>query len=670
MPIDTPTPVDENEENTETPEAPSGALSELFEETLVVMLEDLSGQIGMSCQPYEEYPAKPKIGIGWYTYPGRRTIYYNPYHIAERGPLYSFPIVAHEIGHHHPDIKKFQDMCSRLGPDYSHLFPDALPSAKLLRDLDNISADIYLERRNSTGIYEEMMWELNCRALAQDFLSPEDFEEHEGDFNEDNFPWEKATSPKEKSLRIQQFRAGLLLMAKFGLPPEEVFHEEVQEALEIAYAHVQTIANPNLKQVTISHKMHAQIQIYSLAAELLEKDVEEGRIGEAEEGEEGDCKSQEKGEQKEGGRDGRIKEIIKMLEKGEAKHGAKAAPVGGKPGSSGEIGEATAQIGANIDEALQGLFDKMVGFRAGALAVAPDKLRDYLAYIEQHEAQIQHFTAILTNMLLKDRVLKRKTGKRQGVMVQPGLGVQTYHQILSGDPHPPTQIGFERQLKPLVLQAALALDVSGSTYQLMDGLLGLVAIFVESIRRIHEQLLGNPRKYNFDPRRDRNPGQLELTRFADTPECILPMGNLVDLPAAITAFSDLQAMGGGTSISTALEFEYDRLTKNISHDQIVRILVLVTDGLDQGAALDAIVKKITEDPRIYFIVAGIGPNHMVQKAIIKQYQKFLNPQNAYRMWANGFQSVGPAIGEIIAFFERKLMEERAIRDQLLRKRSG
>lgn len=660
-------------------------LEDFYEGSILIVLQSLLRDTGYSMIPYPEYPEPPALGIGWYTFPGKRVIFFNPHHLENRDPYYGLMITAHEIGHHDPELVVFQEACTKMNAAYSHLFANNLPVSKLFSSLDNISADIFLEARNSRGMYNEFMWAGYCKALAEDMLPMHVLMAHDGPFTPENFPWEAAV-PKAASLLetsmvplTSYFQNGILLMAKFGKPPSGLYPPKVEEALEKAYPHILVMGDVDKSRVGLSHRMHAQVQLYGILADLANEDYGKMEELSKESDEKADCdkcdlkdlldafeqmldaqiestepKSQETTDPN--------APTVPGSEEGEGGEKGKGAGAGEGDGS---VEQVLSQMGKGIRAAMSQLVSGLISNQASQLGVPPEDLKNYLEYVNRHSALIELLSQTLIEILLDEREPQITGGHRHGFMVEPGMGAQAYLESISGDPFPPYQLSETIQVNPLRMQAAIALDTSGSMLVYEKGMLGLLATLMESIRRIHEEIQANPARYNFDLGRDAMPAQLELSTFADGPELILPMSTVLDLKESVTRFNEMQRRGGGTDTHSILEFEYDRLTA-YQDDQIVRVLTLITDALDGGEALDNIVRKITNDPRIYFMILGVGDGDDVEQYIDQTYRKHLKPEARYRFFAQGFDRIELALLAVINFFKRTLQEERHKRNLMLR----
>lgn len=647
------------------------SLEDLFEPPLLVMLESLLGDIGFACAPYKEYPNPPKGNIGWYTVPGRRTLYYNPHHVRERGPIYSFPIFAHEIGHHRPEVMALQDAIMAAGKSYAHFFRNIAPVEKIIGILNNIAADIYLEAANSQRIYRTLMENLYRRALAQDVLPEEIFTAHEGPWTRENFPWEKAV--QENAPAFQHFCNGLLLIPKFGMPPAGTFPEQVQKALEKAYQHIQAIQDTDRFKSPLAAKVYSQIKIYELAAEMVNKDLDNMQDAAMETGETladllknfEDMLDEQLG-------DHSIFQIVEDLEDGENGPGTgiPGAEEGGQKGqgqkSEGKGKEKDPQkMLQDIRDALSGIGASLLEMEAKNLGVKPEALKSYREYVAKYLASIQTLTQIFIDILLRPRELQTSAGNRDGFMIEPGMEFATYAGIITGDLEPPTMLDQFLKQKLLRLEAAFALDTSGSMFPYTAGMLGILAVLMESVRQIHETVLAQSKRYNFSPG-DPMPARLELSTFADNPELILAMSDILDLATVVKKFNEMQtAKTGGTATDKILRFEYNRLTKD-QDGSVLRMLVLITDSMDEGPALNRIIQKIVEDPRIYFLVIGVGPNKEVRASIEALYRKHLKPQYQYRVFAQGFEKIEQALIPLLEFFRKSLAIEQEKLDAQIR----
>ncbi len=626
-------------------------LEEILDPTLMVMLEAILDETGYQCLPYPEYPEPPKIGIGWYTFPGKKVIFYNPHDVEGKGPAYAFAIFAHEMGHHHPDLVKFQDTCQAMGINFAHLFKGILPIAKIIQVLNNASADIYLEERNAAargGLYHGMMSKLYRRALAQDFLreTPQVFEDYKDDLSDENFPWQEAAGGDGDSFLFQQFMNGFLLMAKFGLPPDGIFDPRVKESLKTAYESMDIIRNGNKRQVSVMQKVHAQIKIFHIAAHLVNLDADTVALNMAD-------------------ATAKMEAVLDKFLNGMEPH----AMVTEDPDSSGEpeTSDSTTDhkdLANSIKSALIDASRTIDAMQAAQIDVPPEQLADYMHYVNEYRFYIERLKEILIEFILKDREMQITPGHRDGFMIEPGMEALTYYGIMSGDFEPPTILDAKEQPRSLSLEAALILDTSGSMYPYTDGMLGLLATLMESIRMVHETVTNEPQRYNWKEG-DKMPASLELTVFADKPEVVLPMSALLSLREVVVKFNEMQKRGGGTVTHEALNFEYDRLTAN-DDDGIVRVLTLITDGQDGGPLLDKIVKKIVEDPRIYFLVVGIGPDQEVRDSIVNVYRRHFKPQSSYRLFANGYPNVLAGLSSVISFFNHALEQQKGFRDALTR----
>ncbi|MFC1615862.1 vWA domain-containing protein [Patescibacteria group bacterium] len=672
-------------------ELPS-SLEDIFDPTIRWIIEGIAGETGFNLRPYPGYPNPPKIGIGWFTITGTRTIYYNPHHVHERGPTYSLPIFLHEIRHHDKDLEAFQDSCDAVGNIASFL--SILPVKKIIKVMNNISADIYLEEKNATGPYAGFMRDLYRRALAQDVLPDEAFEEYQKDLDPDNFPWTELERSEQKYL-FQDFINFVLLMPKFGIPPQDLFKKDdiesddsidarVYDALIKAEKFIDIIKNCNQEQISLTQKVYAQLQLFNLAKELLDIDYQnmEGQSSKTEQGE-GEGEGEGEGKEKS------LSELLKDFEEflddvlnglvtisdeevdpdklialGLGGNGeGKEANEGGDDAGS-KINELMDELGNLIKSALSGIGKGLSMKNAKQLGVPSAELLNYLNYISQNSAFIQKLTDIFVELILKDRMIMESPYQRDGIMVQPGMETVTYFSYLGGDLEPATMIDHVEQVCPLSLEAAISVDTSGSMRSFNKGMLNLLAILIESIRQVHYLVTTNPQKYNWKQGM-KMPARLELSTVADDVELVLPFSATLNQTMAVKKFNEMQRRGGGTNLTKALEFEYSRLTSS-RDDQIVRILTLITDGQDWGEPLDRIVKKIINDPRIYFLVVGIGPNRQIRDSIVHNFKKHLTPQSSYRFFAHGFPKVDNAIIPILNFFRMALKQQRDKRDRMVK----
>lgn len=627
----------------------AAGLEDLFTPPVITLLRALEHDTGFTCKPYPEYPEPPKIGIGWYTAVKSRVIYYNPHHLQDRGPRYAVPIFAHELGHHHPDVVDFQDGVERVGQSFFHMFKDILPGPKIISVLNNISADIYLEEVNARGVWRPMMSNLYKEALARDFLGDEDFSRFvaNGCKNE-NFPWDKAVKPAEKRSSLSHFCNGLLLAAKFDMPPEGVLPDRSYSALKKAFGYVQTLKNTRKAEVPVMMKVHAQVQIYRLAAELAEEDYKDMR------------KRSQSGE-------GELTDILKGFEGELDELLTEMVPFQTVEGDGMEPAAGDVKVGGTVEDLAKDLKGLMIGagqlsgdLRAAAMDVPREQLENYERIVLKNEVFVKRLTDMLIEFILKDFQLKNTRGLTEGI-TEPGLEVVDYLSALFGDEDAPFKMGQRLELHPLTLETAVVLDTSGSMDIYMKKMLDFLATFMEGIRRIQELILRNPKKYNWNFRR-KMPARMELSIFGDSPKLILGMTDILTQPLVVRKFTEMQKQGGGTNTAAALEFEYKRLLAN-KDDQVVRLLTLVTDGADCGPAFDAIVKKIMSDPRIYFLVTGIG-DQSVTRYIEASYRTHLKPQHRYRVFAKGFRNTNDAIQGVLGFLCQTLTEQRQIRDRM------
>ncbi|MFC1615533.1 vWA domain-containing protein [Patescibacteria group bacterium] len=680
-----------------TPEKIPSSLSEIFDPATKMLLDVIMMDTAFDCKPYPGYPdpPSPEMGIGWFTVPGQRTVYYNPNHLLERDMSYNFAIFAHEMGHHRPEVVKYDSLASSVCKNFKHLFPKEIDSEKVIDSLINVCADIFLEDLNSKGPHNQIMLEMYRKALARDVLEDDDFDKFYDEDNGEisNFPWEKAVKNESD---FSDFVSGILLMPKFGFPPEGVFSPKVYEHLKNSYQNVLIIKNSEGNQINMEHKIFATLSLLKIVAELITEEVNKNKNANQDKSSlenfmkfleeflkhlqknhqakakemcgKGDGEGQGDGD---GDGDGQGKGKGKGKGKGNGNgkgngegncngNGEGNGEGNGQGKGKGKSGDADKKISKTLKEQVDKVCNNLSSSPGKGLSGSSDRIGatnrlDYHRYVDPNKKGVDELRKTLEELLLQNRYTETEIGQRIGYMIEPGKELFAYSDYMSGESDPPYHMETCEKIEPVELEIELILDTSGSMGSYLYEMLGLLSVFIESVQLLHTEISENFEKYGLKES-SQYPIQMGLLNFSTTVNEILPLTDKIDKDLAIEKFNEMQYSGGGTCTFEALNHAHDVLKASKGSNK-VKIIILITDGQDYGDELERSLTKIAKDDSIYFLAIGVDANKngwgdSVKECIQANFAKYARHDLEGKYLAKGFTSVKEAVQAAIAFFKK------------------
>ncbi len=576
--------------------------------------------------------------------PQRLVIYYHPVTVHTIGEARVFAIMLHELGHHHPEVERFQHSCLRFAKaaeGEQFLPPNLADKAKLVHTCFNILADVLLETICCRNLPAEKMMRsalsYNRAHLFFEHMDPDGtrlqaYEESDRQL----FPW------SEEEFRKMEAWSQLMqasLVAPFFQWPDEAW---MAPSLAKRMPEVRQLFSELRSPATRGEmKGHLFLKYVGIVGDLIREEMH--KLSAA-----GGDTTQKSGELSDrvGDTCDRADRITKP---GEAE---------GQPSTEQKEPpprDLTEDIGAQrkrMDDLMQSQNaeeEEYIKQKAAELGVNVKTYRLYLDICKEWEDVIKEFTRALSQFVLRDFQVEPRTGFSEGYMITPGREFETYMRIRMGEEDPDTMEGYQTFRNPRVLQLYPCIDTSGSMKHRIEETLAYYTVIAKSCFNIQQELKHNASNYNI-PFSWPPPLSLEVVTFSDTPEVVVPFQETMDEKTLLKGFESIiheTSVGQGTNDSGALKFVYKEMEKNDVN--ALKILMMLTDGVGNHDLLEPIIRQIEEDPGIYFLVSGVGYG---SGAVQKAYQDRFRPTQDFHVFAMEHETVKEALLETLGLIKQ------------------
>lgn len=251
---------------------------------------------------------------------------------------------------------------------------------------------------------------------------------------------------------------------------------------------------------------------------------------------------------------------------------------------------------------------------AQSLGVETADIREWQRIVAERRDEIQTLTQALTEIFVSDRRPITAYLKREGEIV-PGLEYETIAGLVGGKDDPQTRMRIERNKEFMETEIEFIGDVSGSmTSGGKDQMsIDMMVVILESMQNVRKQLeaeglLGSPGE---------QPLRVGATKFDTRAERVTTLDEPLSPQKELRIVHEFKANGGGTDERQAIEQVYQGLS--LRKKNVIKLMVVFTDGQGSGAAIAPIIEKIEDDKEVLFLALGLGDDAASSKAIADTY---------------------------------------------------
>jgi hypothetical protein len=667
-------------------------LEKIISADYLKMISGASGGFSLALDP-----SLPPERVG-YTNMRTKRIFINPLHLQ----MLSEPSIRgfnlHEAGHHAPEVVELQDKFSEH-MQHDLTIPPAFNQTPQMREkflgalhahLHNALADVWLESFMGRGTFAaarsdiaSLYTEGGKRESLRQYPKPEQLAQLL--VGEARFP---SDVPLEK-----------LVDADVLESYKKITTSGAMRSLESTQAFVNPFSTEADRHGAIGRKFNAYSQVFLPEyLRLLEKEAQK-RIEEKK-------KQQGKGEGEGDGEDGEP-------EKGEGK--GKQGAGGGQPGSAGDmaqhrdvleelldeltqagkeyqsltpseedegkekaIREAIRQIAKELEEgkgqgkpkegregpkgldAISDLMgqaesdrrDSQMRGLAESLGVNERAVRRWTEIKQEFRNQIESTAAALADVFLENRRMRIEFLKREGDIV-PGLEFETVSAMISGEHDPETKMSSVRDPEFLETEIEGLVDQSGSmSGRKIEMSVNLFVILMEAMKRVRETLEGENLLFG-----DEQPLRVGVTGYDVKPMRITKLDDPLDDKKEIKIVEELSKTYGGTSETETITNIYGEL--KLRSRNVLKIVMLLSDGHGDGAAVHPIMEQIEKDNEVVFLAVGLGETDDEANAVVRSYLEPIKDREA-NVFAIAETDVDKVLPQIIDFLKREVEKRRGM----------
>ncbi|MFH2104707.1 MAG: VWA domain-containing protein [Parcubacteria group bacterium] len=629
-----------------------------------------------------------------------RQISLNPHAIRGRSREALEGLLSHEAGHHAPEVKRLDDrMVADLGRE--DIIPEELAEnpqdkANILRavngHLNNSELDCWGESFMGRGqhhrqrlAFEALYGDVGERANLIQFPLPEQL--CQVLVGEDRYP--PGMSDRERTARIKE-----IVDPEVFRVYQSLKRGGAVETLNDNRAFANYFATDIAKDGALDRKFLAHQQAFVPAwLELYQIELEKRKQQKEMQGQGGKGGKSDKGEGKQsghgegGGEPGEmqpgtgqgegsqltpeqiaqlIKQLSDELEKlGEKYKSQTTAPGEGdkakgiitkvgegkeaKPEGKPDQGKPRDDLARGAEQMLRE-FDKArrKGMAEG-MGIRIESIRMWEDIKKERQQEINDAAAVIADVFLEDRRKKMVYGMREGE-ITPGLEVEYVSAVLSGDVSPKTHMKQKQHPDFLETEIEFIQDGSGSmSGEPIRKCVELQIILAEAFKKVRETLAA---EQLLDPREEQ-PLRIGSTKFETKAKRIKKLEEPMNDEMEMKLIDELTKGGGGTDEEEALETVYGELT--LHQKNILKIMVILTDGEGNKEAVQRIMQQIEDDKEVVVAVVGLGSG---AKSVISAYTAGLREGDESNIHA--FEEEDPAdmLPDLLEFLKQQVQARR------------
>lgn len=640
-------------------------------------------------------PTLPPESVG-YTDTKTRVIYINPLHLESLPPVSVMGFLYHEVGHHSPYVVKFQDRVIESLGDEKTIPPsykgdeetEKRFAVTVWQNLGNGLADIWLESYLSRRPYYPV----------RDSIKTLYTESHTWD-QETFTMWPKPKQFIQSLLYLrydprqeaQRARQNFELDAQLKEELRQKVDPDVYEAIETVYktgavnailerrSFENYFATETAHEQTVERKFQAYLQVFLPEyLKLVEAEIEQRKQQKSQEKSgqsqdssaasdssvpltreeereiaeqllselEGECASHQVGtlsdEEKQSLKDA-LDSINKQIEsrvQGQEASKPQSAEEGDKDG-----------LESLINRALQTLLEEQQKRQRGlseAIGVRQESVKRWQEIKEEKRQEIESTAAALAEVFLDDRRKRIEYLMREGEVV-PGLEAETITAILTGDLDPKTRMQEVRNPQFLETEVEFIVDRSGSmSGEPIEKSVEFLVMVTEAFKRVEEDLAGENLLAEGE-----HPLRVGVTSFSESPQRVTKLDEPITDEKEIKIVDEVAQIGGGTDESDAIQEVKNQLS--LGAGNVLKIIVVLTDGYGNREAVEPIIRQIEEDDEIIFLAVGLGTSEEKNQGIVDTYIKPLGkPGEESNVFGIAAPSPNEAMPQIIDFLKREV----------------
>lgn len=270
---------------------------------------------------------------------------------------------------------------------------------------------------------------------------------------------------------------------------------------------------------------------------------------------------------------------------------------------------------------------------------------------DEYREDIESTAAVLADIFLDDRRHKIQYLLREGEIV-PGLEYEHIAAMISGESDPETKMRVTQNPEFLETEFEFVVDTSGSmSGDRINQSIKLMVVTVEAFKKVLESLEDENLVLESE-----KPFRIGGTKYSVGSERVTKLEDPLDDKKELTMIEEFSKIGGGTDESEALRETYQGL--RVGADNVIKMIVLLTDGNGNRAAVAPIMRQIEEDNKVIFLAAGLGQGQEHSESIVKSYIEPLQDReegNVYGIAASNPREVIPGV---LDFLKREVGKRR------------
>jgi hypothetical protein len=634
-------------------------------------------------------PSLPPERVG-YTNMSSRRIFINPIHLQALSAPSIRGFSLHEAGHHAPEVVELQDKFT----DYMKndlTIPPAFNQTPQLRQkflnalhshLHNALADVWLEAFMGRGTFAatrsdiaSLYTEGGERKSLQQYPKPEQLAQLL--VGEARFPGKVPIDQLVDADVLESYK--------------KITTSGAMRSLESAQAFVNPFSTEADRHGAINRKFNAYSQVFlpeylRLLEKEAQKRIEEKKQQEGKkqgESEKGKGKNQPgQGEGQPGGagdmaqhRDSLEELLDELTEAG--KEYQSMTPSDEDLEKAKKIREAIGQIAKALEEGknqgkpkgkdgpkgLDMISDRMAQAQsdrddsrtrglAESMGVHESIVRKLNEIKEEYKREIDSTATALADVFLENRRMRVEFLKREGDIV-PGLEFETVSAMVSGEHDPETKMSNVRDPEFLETEIEGIVDQSGSmSGRKIDMSVSLFVVLIEAMKKVRETLEGENLLMG-----DEQPLRVGVTGYETAPTRITKLDDSLDDKKEITIVEQLSKTGGGTSETATIAQVYGEM--KLRSRNVLKIVLLLSDGHGDGAAVHPIMEEIEADNEVVFLAVGLGETNDQANAVVDSYLDPIKNREG-NVFAIAETDVTKVLPKIIEFLKREVEKRRGM----------
>jgi hypothetical protein len=224
---------------------------------------------------------------------------------------------------------------------------------------------------------------------------------------------------------------------------------------------------------------------------------------------------------------------------------------------------------------------------------------------------------------------------------------------MDGKPDEPTRMEVIQNLEFLQTQIEGIMDTSGSmagdrAVFCVEAMVIIVEAFKEVLKRLREENLLEP---------DEQPFQIGATKFSIGSERISKLNEQLSDTKVLKIIDKFSHIAGGTDEAEAMKEVYQPLA--LGQDNVIKIMVMMSDGDGNRAAVHPLMQQIEADGKVVFLVIAFGNKSGQDGAsIAATYLKPIKAPEEGNIHALVGDDFIKLIPELCEFFKREIGKRR------------